>query len=199
MPLGTKKKSALRSKPDPAFILERIMHFCSYRERSVRETEMKLKSMKTDPRRIPAILMKLADEGFLDDARFARSFTGGKWRINRWGKVKIAYELRANGIPEKLIREALEQIAEEEYIQVLSLLIRKKAGELGWVPDEGGKSENRAGISSAVKKRKRILPAAGDENNSREKFILKDKIVKFALGKGYEPDLVYELLREIKL
>lgn len=159
--------------PDPLVLLEKIRHFCSYRERSEKEAELKLRALQAPPGKIRGILEQLRAEGFISDQRFARAFARGKWKVNRWGRLKITFELRAKKIPDRLIREAMEVIDEDSYRLVLGELIEKKA--------------------------KAIRPQKKEENKSGKTLNLRDKLFNFALGKGYEYDLVKEILDELNI
>lgn len=75
-------------------------------------------------------MKQLKEEGFIDDQRFARSFVRGKLRGNKWGRIRITCELRAKKIPETIISEALQEIGEEEYLELIRSLIKKKSGEI---------------------------------------------------------------------
>lgn len=173
MAFGNKNiKPGIKSS-DPAAVLEKIRYFCSYRERSEIETELKLRSMQIPALKIRDILKGLREDGFISDERFAMAFARGKWRVKRWGRLRITYELRQRKIPEKLIAKAMEEIDEEEYIEVLAEVIRRKAASLH--------------------------PQAKEENKSGKKLNLKDKLFNFALGKGYEYDLVREILDELNI
>ena len=46
-------------------------------------------------------------------------FAGGKFRIKKWGRVKIRYELKLKQISPINIKKALAQIDEEDYIKTL--------------------------------------------------------------------------------
>ena len=39
------------------------------------------------------LIAELKDDDFLNEERFARTFCSGKFKINKWGKQKIAFEL----------------------------------------------------------------------------------------------------------
>jgi regulatory protein len=124
------------AKPaDPDRVLQKILHFCSYQERNTREVEGKLKGWKVQKKRIASIIRMLQEEGFLNEERFAKVFAGGKFRVNRWGRERIAFELRMKGVPENLIKKGLEEIEEEEYHKVLKELVEKKQTELWPVND----------------------------------------------------------------
>jgi len=112
------------------FILNKARHFCSYQERYVREVADKLKEWKVRPEVAEKILEQLITEDFLNEERFARAFAGGKFRINRWGRVKIAYELEKRGVPGALVRIGLEEIDPKEYEAALEDLLTRKNREI---------------------------------------------------------------------
>jgi regulatory protein len=116
--------------PEDDEVLQKLRHFCSFQERCTADVEEKLHSLGTARLKFPAIIEQLKKEKFLDDVRYAGSFASGKFRINRWGRRKIRYELAARGIPEEIITRGLAEIDEEEYMQVLRDLVRKKASEI---------------------------------------------------------------------
>lgn len=163
----------MKADADPASVMEKIRRFCSYRERSEKETGLKLKSLNVPPSKIKAILNLLIEEGFLSEERFARAYVRGKWRVNRWGRIRIRFELKAKGIPEKLINSALLEIDEDTYREMLGAIIRKKSGEVRHKGEE--------------------------KNISKKSLNIRDNIFNFALGKGYETDLVNEILNELKI
>ena len=111
-------------------LLNKLRHFCSFRDRCTSEVEQKLQSLNVVPAKRPGLLDRLRSEKFLDDRRYAGSFARGKFHHNRWGRVKIAYELAGRGLPGNIIREGLEEIDEEEYVAVVIDLIRKKSEEI---------------------------------------------------------------------
>ena len=159
--------------PDPLLTMEKIRYFCSYRERSETETRQKLRTLQVPAARIGSILNQLKEEGFISDERFARAFVRGKWRVNHWGKIKITFGLRGMKIREDLIATALEEIDEEVYRNMLFELIRNKAAEL--------------------------RPKQREKNNSGKTLNFRDKLFNFALGKGYEHDLIREILDDLNI
>lgn len=72
------------------------------------------------------IIIQLMQEGFLNEERFARSFVRGKFRIKKWGRIKIKQELKLREISEPIIRLALTEIEEEQYYKTLEELLEKK-------------------------------------------------------------------------
>jgi regulatory protein len=111
-------------------VLQKIKYFCSYQERCVHEVEEKLKDWAVQKKLIPSIIDELQKEGYLNEERFAKVFAGGKFRINKWGRQKIEFELKLKGIPKDFIETGVSEIDEEDYLRVLKDLITKKQGEL---------------------------------------------------------------------
>lgn len=103
-----------------------MMQFCAYRDRSHKEVEEKLVDMRMIPEACEHIILELMREGFLNEERFARSFVRGKFRIKKWGQIKIKQELKRRDISEPIIRLAMTEIDETEYQNTLEEVAAKK-------------------------------------------------------------------------
>lgn len=112
-------------------VLRQMAHYCSTGERCVQEVQKKIANAGLSEEAQARILQRLIDERFIDERRYARSFTNDKLRFNKWGRVKIDYELRKKGIPDTLRQEALQAIDEEIYTQILADLLKSKLKSLG--------------------------------------------------------------------
>lgn len=115
---------------DSAMVMQKIRNFCSYQERYTLEVEDKLKDWAVQKKKIPPIINQLKKENYLNDERFATAFAGGKFRNNKWGRMKIEFEMSIKGIPDDLIRHALDSIDEKEYQETLQNLILSKKKEI---------------------------------------------------------------------
>ena len=73
------------------------------------------------------IIEKLTTEKFIDDQRYVRFYVSEKFRINKWGKVKIRYYLKMKGLDNALIQSGLDEMDEEKYRQVLIKTMKEKA------------------------------------------------------------------------
>ncbi|GHA45088.1 recombinase RecX [Salinimicrobium marinum] len=104
----------------------KLMQYCAYRDRSQKEVEEKLKEMRMIPAACEQIIIKLMQENFLNEERFARSFVRGKFRIKKWGRIKIKQELKLKEISAPIIKLALTEIDELEYSKTLYELAEKK-------------------------------------------------------------------------
>ena len=141
----------------------KLMQFCAYRDRSHKEVEEKLNKMNMIPAAQEQIIIQLMQEDFLNEERFARSFVRGKFRIKKWGKIKIKQELKFRELSSPIIKIALTEIEQEKYNATLYELAEKKL-DLLKEPDS---------------------------------FKIKRKLADFLLRKGYESNLVYEVVNEL--
>ena len=111
---------------EPEYILNKLRSYCALQERCISEVEQKLTEWKVGHAGSEKIIEQLIKEDYLNEERFARSFAGGKFRINHWGKTKIIYELEKRKVPDLIIQIGLEEIDDAEYEETLKeVLIRK--------------------------------------------------------------------------
>lgn len=106
------------------------MRFCAYRDRCHQEVEKKLKEMRMIPEAQQEIIYRLIQEKFLNEERFARSFARGKFRIKKWGRVRIVRELKQRNISKFNIDCALTEIDSEKYQLQLEALLEKRLAAL---------------------------------------------------------------------
>ncbi|MBI1647605.1 RecX family transcriptional regulator [Capnocytophaga sp. 051621] len=105
---------------------ERLEAYCAYQERCHREVVTKLRTMGMIPLAIDDIVVHLIQNDFLNEERFAKSFARGKFRIKKWGRVRIERELKTRGLSDYNIEVGLEEIDEEEYIDTFEIVAEKK-------------------------------------------------------------------------
>ncbi len=113
-----------RLTPQQAF--QKICNYCVYQERSHKEVKNKLYEYGLWKNEVEDLLSQLITEGFLNEQRFANAFAGGKFRIKKWGRLKIKQELEAHGLTPKCIQIGLNEIDEQHYNSTLERLIKKK-------------------------------------------------------------------------
>jgi len=102
------------------------MQYCAYRDRSQKEVEDKLLEMRMIPEAREQIIIKLMQEDFLNEERFARSFVRGKFRIKKWGRLRIKQELKLKDISAPIIKMAMTEIDDKQYMSTLYALAEKK-------------------------------------------------------------------------
>lgn len=149
--------------PKQAFIKAQMT--CVYQERCQQEMRDKLYEWGLYSTDVENIIANLITENFLNEERFAKAFAGGKFRIKKWGRVKIKIELKKRKISDYCIRKGLEEIDDKSYISVLKGIIEKKLNE-----------------------------------NSKGKMHIRNyKAAQYALSRGFENDLIWEVIKEFKV
>lgn len=143
--------------------LAKIQRYCAYQERSHKEVKNKLYDYGLYATEVEEIISQLITDGFLNEERFAKAYAGGKFRIKKWGKLKIKNELEFLGLTKNCIQRGLKEIESSDYTKTLKALIKKKSTEIS--------EENR--------------------------FKKRDKVARFVIGKGYEPELVWEYVKDL--
>jgi len=117
-------------KLTPLVALEKMKNWCAYQERSQFEVRNKLFEYGIFNEEAENIISQLIQENFLNEERFALAFARGKFRIKRWGRIKIKLELKQHKVSEYCISKALKQIDGNEYFATLEKIIEKKTKEI---------------------------------------------------------------------
>ena len=150
---------------DPKKALLKAQKYCAYQERCHQEVREKLYEWRVLPEVLENTIAELITSNFINEERFAKVYAGGKFRIKKWGRIKIEGKLRSKNISVYCIKKGLEEIDEEDYLKTLREVIEKKARNL-------------------------------DEKND---YLRKNKIARYAIRKGFEQGLVWEVLKILKL
>jgi regulatory protein len=106
--------------------LQRAASLCSTSEHCIYDITNKLKKWGICTPDIDKIIDRLIDEKFIDESRYARAYVNDKFRFAHWGRVKIKNMLYLQHIPEAEINEALSNIPQYEYEEVLKGVIESK-------------------------------------------------------------------------
>ena len=144
-------------------VLSKLQVFCAYQERCHFEVRKKLSELRVDPQVMENIIASLIEGNFLNEERFARIFAGGKFRVKKWGRLKIECALRGKQVSEYCVRKGLEEIPEVDYITLLDRLVEEK------------------------------FPNSKADNI----YTKRNKVAKFLINRGFEPELVWTKLKEI--
>ena len=76
---------------------------------------------------VEQILQKLEQEKFIDDRRYIRAYITDKFRMNKWGRIKLRYYLKMKGLADSLIEEGLTGMDEKTYRDALIKTMKEKA------------------------------------------------------------------------
>jgi regulatory protein len=107
----------------------KIASYCAYQERCQQEVRNKLYTYQLVSSQVEELLSWLITENYLNEERFSIAFAGGKFRIKKWGKIKIRQALKQKKISEYCIQKSLKEISEKDYLNVIKILAQKKRGE----------------------------------------------------------------------
>ena len=110
--------------------LYRLQRYCAYQDRCHIEVERKLTEMRMIPQAKEQIIMSLIEDDYLNEERFALAFVKGKFRIKKWGRIRLKAELKKRKISKYLIKSALEQISEKDYLFTFEELANRKANSI---------------------------------------------------------------------
>ncbi len=105
---------------------QKITAFCSFRDRTRKEIVDKLYAIGASKDIVKNLILKLEEEGYLDEERMARSYAGGKFRVKAWGRKKIQVHMKHLGLSKEQINKGLEEINGQEYQSRLHDLFDKK-------------------------------------------------------------------------
>jgi regulatory protein len=111
---------------------------------------------------VEKVIVTLIENNYLNEQRFAITYATGKFRQKGWGKIKIRQGLRLKKVSEPLIKLALKNIDEDEYVEMLRKIIQKKETSI----------------------------------TEKESYKRKYKLHQYALSRGFENDLIGDILRD---
>lgn len=137
--------------------------FCAYQERTQAEVRAKLNEYGFWGEEAEAVIARLIEENFINEERFARTYAGSKFRLKKWGRLKIKQALQQKQLSAYCIKAGLEEITDDAYKATLQELLTKK------------------------------IPQIKASNS----LVLKQKLVNYALSKGYESEWIWPSLNEV--
>ncbi|MDQ2758942.1 MAG: RecX family transcriptional regulator [Actinomycetota bacterium] len=100
--------------------------YLNRRDRTEAEMRSHLQARGVDVAESDQAICTLTEQGYLDDARFARLFTQDKRELERWGRDRIARGLRARGIEPELIHPALDSESPDSELDRALRLLRRR-------------------------------------------------------------------------
>jgi len=104
----------------------RLASLCSRAEQCPFDLKRKMALWQLPEGAEQRLITRLRQEQYVDELRYARAFAHDKFLQNKWGRTRIAQELRRRAIADELIEEALTEIPDEESEETLSRLLRQR-------------------------------------------------------------------------
>lgn len=104
---------------------------------SVHEMKRHLEQRAENTDLVGPVIARLRELTYLDDAKYAQNYAAQHARVRRQGKFRIARDLRAKGIPDRHISDALTAVfAEQDERLVVRERIRRKLAHVRGALDE---------------------------------------------------------------
>jgi regulatory protein len=96
------------------------------RDRTVAELARILAAKRVEGPLIDDVVGELIEQGYLDDARYARQFAEDRRRLDEWGTERIERRLRALGVDREEIAAALGGQGHEDELDAALALLRRR-------------------------------------------------------------------------
>lgn len=116
--------------------LDLAFRYLGPRDRTELEMRRYLEGKRVEPAEIEQALASLREQGYLDDARFARQFAEDKQLLEEWGAERIERRLAALGVAPEIVREVVGARGREGEIEAAVALLRRRFPVLGDDPRE---------------------------------------------------------------
>ena len=114
-------------EPNVKQAYSKMAQLCSRSEQCSADIRKKIMAYEIVEEIVDEIIDKLIAEKYIDDERYVRAYVNDKFKINKWGKVKMHHYLRAKGLSEDVIQKGLQTIDEEKYKDLLVKTMKAKA------------------------------------------------------------------------
>ncbi len=105
----------------------KMAQLCSRSEQCSADIRKKILAYEIVDEIVEEILEKLIKEKYIDDERFVRAYVNDKFKINKWGRVKMRHYLRQKGLSDEVIKHGLDTIDDEKYKSLLIKTMKDKA------------------------------------------------------------------------
>lgn len=99
----------IRRDKTPGQAFASLMRLCAKAERSSGDALRLMRGWGIADADARRVLERLIADRFIDDRRYAEAFVREKMNLSGWGRYKIGASLRAKGIPQALVAEAMAQ------------------------------------------------------------------------------------------
>lgn len=149
--------------------LSRAAGLCAKCEQCSPDILKKLNSWGLTTSDAARVIRRLEELNFLDDVRFAKAYAHDKLHFSGWGRRKIQQGLWLKRLSNSVVEQAFEDFDEEDEVLAYSEIAKK-----------------------VIKTKIRQLK---EWPLSRESKL---KVVKFAMGRGFEYPLVISIMRELQ-
>jgi regulatory protein len=167
---------------------EAALNFLSYRPRSAREVELRLRKKGYTPEDIEFALAKLRKQGFVDDKEFSRFWINNRQNFSPRGPRLLRSELRQKGVPADVVDEMMTQYKDEQAERAEEAA--EIAAEHGIQDDEPTPGSDEATALALARKRMRLLA-------NLDPMTQKRRLSSFLARRGYGFDTIKPVLARV--
>ncbi len=108
----------------------KMAQLCSRSEQCSADIRKKILAYEIMDELVEEIITKLKEEKYLDDERYVKAYVSDKFRLNKWGKIKMRFYLKAKGLSDALIEIGINEIKEDQYKKALISTLKEKAKKI---------------------------------------------------------------------
>lgn len=168
---------------------ESAIQFLSYRPRSAREVELRLRKKGNAPELIAIVMERLRGHKYVDDTEFARFWVSNRMSFSPRGPRLLRSELRQKGVSQEVVDAVLqEQVEAQEVAEAKAEGIAAIWGESGG--DEPAQGSDLANALGLAQKKWRTYGRLDPQ-------IARRRLTGFLMRRGYNYDTVDSVLRRL--
>lgn len=130
------RSPALGAEARAQHAFDLAFRYLGRRDRTVLELRRYLEDKRVEPAAIDEVLAELSEQGYLDDARFARQFAEDKRLLEEWGADRIERRLAVLGVPAEIVRDVVGARGRDGELDAALALLRRRFPALGDEPRE---------------------------------------------------------------
>lgn len=108
-------------------MLLRMAGLCAGAEQCTADIRNKILKQGFSSEEAEYMVRYLQENKYIDDSRYARAYAVDKVRFSGWGRMKVRMGLRAKGMGDAVISQALEYISQSDYDDALNRVMKAKA------------------------------------------------------------------------
>ncbi len=120
----------MKRRPTSEEMLLRMAGLCASAEQCAADIRGKIIKQGFSTEEAERMIEYLQRNKYLDDSRYARAYAVDKVRFSGWGRMKVRMGLRAKGMGDTVIAQALDYIPESDYKMALEKVMGAKARSL---------------------------------------------------------------------
>lgn len=116
----------LKFTENELLLISKAEQYCATGEQCRSAVRDKLYAWGANREQAERVVNHLVANDFINEARYCRIFCESKLHLQKWGRIKMSYQLRLKRIDSNVIEEALNNIDPEQYAEALMQLAQSK-------------------------------------------------------------------------